>query len=1351
MNLYSRSQLKTGDIITLDYMDYYISGIRGCGSSCIVYDADNAKGNHFLIKEFYPVKMNITRDSSTHALIIPPHFFNRFNEQKARYKKSAELQMQFRNQFETTNTTAYLQGISEAYSTIYTLSPTLNGVSLDKFQIKDLTDILEIVQSLCDVIFYYHQKGYLFLDIKPSNIFVFKETRQLIQLFDFDTVICKDDLSSGQFSYSENYAAPEVINAKLCYGDYENIDERADIYSIGAVLFELLTGNPPEIEDTRKGAKWNFSENSYLKNAEPQLVPLITSVLRKMLALSPKNRYPSVSERLKEDINKCIRLSREKIFLKSHTVSPCTPPSIYLSREKNISDISSKLQKYHILSIYGIGGSGKSETVREYAQVNKDNYSTIHLVHYSGDLRQTIADLDFVGLKENYNPVRTQDEIERLCKYKIGLLGNTDLYDDRTLLIIDNFDFNVDPSSEEYKQNSKVIAKLKTLKIHILFTTRVNTEQMLPTLALEDFSVLELRKLFFNINPEQKNNIERIHIVDRIIEASYHHTMTVRLIAAQSVKYKRPLYDYLNILKEKGIDTQIKGRITNNKDDHTITAMYVYEHIRDLFRLDSLNNKEQYIMVNSCLLPLSGMNAVRFGEMIDIEHFDNDSDSDCLDESIEDLISSGWLLYSDKACQMISIHPLISEIVRVELKPDATNSKCRKFFIAYLELLHRFGEKKPDHQRAFSIASQDPDTKLIGGLNEAFFKIFHYAPVIEVFTLLLTNPDHYIFDYSVFDNKNNLVRYFGIDEKYTIPDFTNGIYQCAFDNCTFLKTLVFSGRNNVLYADLLSEAEDEKLMMSGSAPLRIGLPFPVADIVTDSFCPIRFQNCPIERFKSSSPSYRTINGVLYNSEGTVLLRCPPALRELSVPPGVKGIYHYAFINNEHLERVFLPESIDIIGNYAFADCTNITKVCLPDYMALIGDGAFYHCEHLKHISIPEGIIFVGVYAFSSCQRLIGINIPASVMLVDSNAFENCTALSDLSFSSSSQCRMINKEAFLNCISLNAVYFPKNLLQIQDNAFCGCSSLYEIKLSDRSTKIAATTFTGCKIRKGTANKCIRVNGLILEKRKNGLFLHSVENKDISHVIIPDNVVEIADNAFSGCSNLEEIIIPQSVQEIGFSAFENCRSLRHVEMTGTGIAGGYAFSDCISLESICLCSGMSCIQTGMFSGCTSLTSIVLPKQLERIEDEAFYGCSSLQMIELPDHVTKIGSSAFENCSSLSAIMLNDEIRSIGKLAFSGTAINACIVPESVERIGKQAMINCRRLYAVMILNPELDPKNWGAELFFDNEQIYIKNDMQIVGYSNSPAEKFAKSNQYNYIEATEDFFEWLTDTAFQIDGQ
>ena len=134
--------------------------------------------------------------------------------------------------------------------------------------------------------------GLIHRDVKPGNILL--DSRERAYLTDFGlirrTQLHTDLTKTGQFMGTIDYCAPEQIKGG-------EIDGRADVYSLGCVLFECLTGAPPFRKDTEVATIYaHLEEDAEGELQAPRISPLLSSVVTKAMAKRPEDRFAAAGE-----------------------------------------------------------------------------------------------------------------------------------------------------------------------------------------------------------------------------------------------------------------------------------------------------------------------------------------------------------------------------------------------------------------------------------------------------------------------------------------------------------------------------------------------------------------------------------------------------------------------------------------------------------------------------------------------------------------------------------------------------------------------------------------------------------------------------------------------------------------------------------------------------------------------------------------------------------------------------------------------------------------------------------------------------------------------------------------------
>jgi hypothetical protein len=246
----SRKPLNQGDRLTLRQRDYTVREIVGFGGSCFAYYAECDPDDHerevgmptvpAVIKEFYPLELaaDITRVPSG-ELTVRTEARDMFDTLRSRFESGATEQTAFC--VSDGNHSLPHPALAAANGTVYTAVALTNGQTLAKCAgTLSMLEKADVITSLCNAVKKLHDGGKLYLDLKPSNIFVFgkeqNESRR-VALFDFDTVVSAVDIAAVVISYSEGWSPYEQAN-----GQREEMSYTADVYSIGAVYYWLLSG-----------------------------------------------------------------------------------------------------------------------------------------------------------------------------------------------------------------------------------------------------------------------------------------------------------------------------------------------------------------------------------------------------------------------------------------------------------------------------------------------------------------------------------------------------------------------------------------------------------------------------------------------------------------------------------------------------------------------------------------------------------------------------------------------------------------------------------------------------------------------------------------------------------------------------------------------------------------------------------------------------------------------------------------------------------------------------------------------------------------------------------------------------
>ena len=200
-----------------------------------------------------------------------------------------------------------IHDIGEDYDLTYMAMEFLDGDDLDKYckkgSLLPVRKILDIIAETADALEYAHNNNVIHRDIKPANIMLLKIGKVKVTDFGIAKSMSASKTRSGIILGTPNYMAPEQIMGR-------QIDARSDIFSLGVVFFQLLTGELPFTGDNMNSLFYKITQEKHPAphTLNPKVIKPCEQILDKALAKNPDHRFQKAS-----DFSKYLRVLANKI------------------------------------------------------------------------------------------------------------------------------------------------------------------------------------------------------------------------------------------------------------------------------------------------------------------------------------------------------------------------------------------------------------------------------------------------------------------------------------------------------------------------------------------------------------------------------------------------------------------------------------------------------------------------------------------------------------------------------------------------------------------------------------------------------------------------------------------------------------------------------------------------------------------------------------------------------------------------------------------------------------------------------------------------------------------------------
>lgn len=624
----------------------------GRGGSCIVYEAvrvtDTGDKTLYRVKEFYPYKLNISRDENN--VLIPS---------VKDVKIFSQRQEQFRSDFTRTNQLFYSDNnyslminqldVFRQNGTSYILSAYSSKKTLETYKPESLKECIMLARQVAYVLANIHRQGYLYLDTKPDNVLVVDGYQKQVQLFDFDSLLSIQELrkkskincNDVRLSYSKGFAPIELQTSKI-----KRLGPHTDVYSVGALMFYLLFGRTPAAPDCETDAVFDFSIIQYDYNkCDDRLFSSLKDFFHNTLAVYYADRYQSMQDVVEQlhIIEKYADLTIPRIYS-----TQITKPKIFYGREREFNELDRLLTTpdHNCLFVTGMGGIGKSSFIREYLISRRTKFDTVLYVHYKDSVEATISNDSNIEINTLRQDEETKSGIryfdKKLKKIREIVRGTS------SVLVIDNFTSEIDDD---------LVTLLGTELKVILLSRKAPAYQSSQEIKLSAIADTDaLRRIFeYNLGRSIADNEQTGF--SQILQRVERHTLVLELIAKQIANSHITISSAVSLVDEHGFTSMAPEKVDYEKDSKQSNDT-IGNIIDTLFEANVLSVEKRVLMKVTSLLGDDGIDINQFQEIMQLASKDD----------LNELIKDGWLMVSGN---VISMHRVIQEAVhRWEWAPE---------------------------------------------------------------------------------------------------------------------------------------------------------------------------------------------------------------------------------------------------------------------------------------------------------------------------------------------------------------------------------------------------------------------------------------------------------------------------------------------------------------------------------------------------------------------------------------------------------------------------------------------------------------------------------------------------------
>ena len=238
--------------------------------------------------------------------------------------------------------------VGEEDGNYYIVMEYIEGKTLKKLIQKrgalTLPEVRDIMLQLTDGLAHAHDAFIIHRDIKPQNIMILDNG--LVKITDFGIAVAMNATQLTQTNSvmgSVHYLPPEQANGK-------SATIKGDIYSLGILMFELLTGSVPFKGDNAVEIAIKHMKDKIpsVRKINPVIPQSVENIVLKATAKNPKNRYNDVREMYK-DLETCLDRENEKRYVYPYSESDLEETKVLNDLQKEIKQVDNKEEKKRLV------------------------------------------------------------------------------------------------------------------------------------------------------------------------------------------------------------------------------------------------------------------------------------------------------------------------------------------------------------------------------------------------------------------------------------------------------------------------------------------------------------------------------------------------------------------------------------------------------------------------------------------------------------------------------------------------------------------------------------------------------------------------------------------------------------------------------------------------------------------------------------------------------------------------------------------------------------------------------------------------------------------------------------------